>query len=65
MDGCAGGAFSYFAEIASLWQEAAETRKRSIVEEWEKSKDYPRKMKKRVRKELRLEWLISSYNPFD
>jgi len=40
------------------WQER-------ILERWEESKKMPRKMKKRVRKELRLDWAIASYDPFD
>jgi hypothetical protein len=36
-----------------------------IRKEWENSKNYPRKKKKRVRKELLLDWSIANWNPFD
>jgi len=39
--------------------------KDEIREEWEKSKNYPRKKKKKVRKSLQLDWSIASWSPFD
>ena len=36
-----------------------------IRKEWENSKNYPRKKKKRVRKELLLDWSIANWNPLD
>lgn len=39
--------------------------KKRIRDEWEKSKNYPRKKKKRVRKELILNWSIANWNPFE
>jgi len=36
-----------------------------IRKQWEESKKMPRKMKKRVRKELLLDWAIANYDPFD
>ena len=36
-----------------------------ILKKWEESKKMPRKMKKRVRKELLLDWSIANYDPFD
>jgi hypothetical protein len=39
--------------------------KKRILDEWEKSKNYPRKKKKRVRKELQLDWSIANWNPFE
>lgn len=39
--------------------------KKRIRDEWEKSKNYPRKKKKRVRKELLLDWSIANWNPFE
>jgi len=35
-----------------------------IRKEWENSKNYPRKKKKRVRKELLLDWSIANWSPF-
>ena len=57
--------FMHFAAVATQLQEAVDARKQSWLDEWEKSKNYPRKMKKRVRKELRLDWIMMSYNPFE
>ena len=39
-------------------------RKELILAEWEKSKKYPRKKKKKVRKELLLDWSIANWDPF-
>ena len=36
-----------------------------ILEQWKKSKDYPRKKKKKVRKDLEFRWMIFSYDPYD
>ena len=36
-----------------------------IRNQWEESKNFPRKKKKRVRKELLLDWSIACWNPFD
>ena len=35
-----------------------------IIAEWEESKNYPRKKKKKVRKSLLLDWSIASYDIF-
>jgi len=43
----------------------SEEKKKWILEEWERSKNYPRKKKKRVRKELQLDWSIACWNPFE
>jgi hypothetical protein len=43
----------------------SEQRKKEILAEWNKSKNYPRKKKKRVRKELQLDWAIANWDPFD
>jgi len=39
--------------------------KQEILDEWEKSKNYPRKKKKKVRKHLQLDWNLACWNPFD
>lgn len=36
-----------------------------IRKEWGESKKMPRKMKKRVRKSLLLDWQFANYDPFD
>lgn len=46
-------------------QQQSEDWKKRILAKWEESKNYPRKKKKRVRKELRLEWSIACYDPFE
>lgn len=38
--------------------------KDKIMAEWIKSKNYPRKKKKRVRKECNLNWSFANYNPY-
>lgn len=43
----------------------SEERKKQILVEWRKTKDYPRKKKKRVRKELQLDYSIACWNPFE
>jgi hypothetical protein len=43
----------------------SEKRKEEILEEWERSKNYPRKKKKKVRKHLQLDWSIACWNPFE
>jgi hypothetical protein len=42
-----------------------EEKKKWVLEEWERSKNYPRKKKKQVRKELQLDWSIACWNPFE
>lgn len=42
-----------------------ENWKNRILDQWDESKNYPRKMKKRVRKGLQAEWSIACYNPFE
>ena len=55
--------------MAAMYSTACEVNteewKKRILDEWEKSKNYPRKKKKRVRKELQLDWSIACWNPFD
>ncbi len=46
-------------------QHQSEDWKKRIRAKWEESKNYPRKKKKRVRKELLLEWSIACYDPFE
>jgi hypothetical protein len=39
--------------------------KERILKQWEESKKMPRKKKKKIRKELLLEWSIANYDPFN
>lgn len=43
----------------------SEERKEEILAKWELTKKMPRKMKKRVRKELNVDWAIANWNIFD
>jgi hypothetical protein len=43
----------------------SEQRKKEILAKWEETKNMPRKMKKRVRKELQLDWSIACWDPFE
>ena len=38
---------------------------KEILADWEKSKEYPRKKKKKVRKDLNFRWMVFSYDPYD
>lgn len=42
-----------------------ELEKKRILDEWEKSRNYPRKKKKKVRKHLQLDWNFANWNPFN
>lgn len=53
--------------IASMFigmQQSNEERKKCILDEWNKSKDYPRKLKKKVRKRLKIDYNIASIDLF-
>jgi uncharacterized membrane protein YbaN (DUF454 family) len=39
--------------------------KNEILEKWEETKKMPRKKKKRVRKELQIDWAFASWSPLD
>jgi uncharacterized membrane protein YbaN (DUF454 family) len=43
----------------------SEKWKQDILDEWEKSKNYPRKKKKKIRKHLQLDWNFACWSPFD
>ena len=51
------GIMNQFETQNKEWQER-------ILKEWEKSKLYPRKKKKMVRKSLESQWRISQWSPF-
>lgn len=54
--------YSIMSDI-SFVQEKQEAWKKQILKEYEKTYDMPRKMKKRRRKELNLNWRIANYDP--
>jgi len=56
---------SPFIDMLAEMKIMQENRKKSIKEDWKKSINYPRKMKKRIRKELLLDWSIANYDPFE
>jgi len=41
-----------------------EEKKKWVLDEWQKTFDMPRKMKKQRRKELRVDWALANYKPF-
>jgi hypothetical protein len=54
-------AMNYMAEM----KQCSEDWKKRIRAKWEESKNYPRKKKKKVRKELLIEWNLACYDPFE
>ena len=42
-----------------------EEHKDRILQQWEDSKKMPRKMKKKIRKQLLLEWSIACFDPLE
>jgi hypothetical protein len=60
-----GGMIALASAMQMAFSINTESRKAKILEEWEKSKSYPRKKKKRVRKELQLDWSIANFDPFN
>ena len=62
--GVLGTYISFAMTMMIEMQENQKRHKEKILAEWEESKNMPRKMKKRVRKRLNIEWAIASYDPF-
>lgn len=59
---------AYFAMGMSMMNDMKtqqEKRKEEILAKWRETKNYPRKKKKRVRKELQLDYSIACWNPFE
>ena len=50
-----------YSDIAEVYNYQEEWKKR-ILFQWNESKNYPRKKKKRIRKKLLLEWRIANYD---
>lgn len=55
---------SFFNEF-DTFNRNMENWKNDIKLKWVESKKFPRKKKKRVRKELTLDWSIANHNIFD
>lgn len=49
----------------SKYKQAQEMFKQKVLDDWDKTIKMPRKMKKKRRKELELEWRIACYDPFN
>lgn len=60
-----GSMIMYGMGMMEVMKANSEKRKKEILAEWEKSKNYPRKKKKKVRKHLQLDWSIANWNPFE
>lgn len=56
---------SFAMSTMNTFEIGQENWKKKILDEWEKSKNYPRKKKKRVRKKLQLDWNLACWSPFD
>lgn len=56
---------SFAFTMQSDMEKNMEDWKDRIRDQWEESKNFPRKKKKRVRKSLLLDWSIACWNPFD
>lgn len=54
-----------FGSMQSQIDQNMEDWKDRIRDEWEKSKHYPRKKKKRIRKGLSIDWAFANYKPMD
>lgn len=46
------------------YRENQEKFKQRTIDDWKKTYKMPRKMKKRIRKSLELDWQIANYKPF-
>lgn len=61
----AGAYLAVGLTMMNQMESGMEEWKERIRKEWENSKNYPRKKKKRVRKELLLDWSFANWSPFD
>ncbi len=59
-----GGLITMALTMKNDMEANMEEWKDRILAEWEESKNYPRKKKKKVRKSLLLDWSIASYDIF-
>lgn len=55
---------SGMSEIGEMHRRQEEYRK-EILKKWDETKNYPRKLKKKTRKHLALEWSIANWSPFE
>jgi len=51
--------------LLSDLNDSRESFKQRVRDDWKKTYKMPRKMKKRVRKSLELDWQIANYDPFN
>ena len=58
------GMISVFVDDVYALKESQEKKKQWVLDEWQKTFNMPRKMKKARRKELRLDWTFANYEPF-
>ena len=65
MNSSIGSILSLGLTMYSEIENNMEEWKDRIRKQWEESKNFPRKKKKRVRKELLIDWSIACWNPFD
>ena len=59
-----GGMLMMGLQMQQEMDSMREERKELILKRWEESKKMPRKKKKKIRKELLLDWSIANYDPF-
>jgi hypothetical protein len=63
------GGMTGFIESGLFFMQEMESarveRLEQTIAKWKESQNYPRKLKKKVRKELRLDFAIYSWKPYD
>jgi hypothetical protein len=60
--------FSFFVPFMNEYfelKDKMEERKQEIIKEWHETKKLPRKLKKKRRKELELDWQIANIDLFE
>lgn len=63
MDSLLSGYLSFGMIMLNQMKEQNRQWKSRIRKQWKESQNFPRKMKKKVRKNLLLEWQIANYDP--
>jgi len=59
-NGLIGLALAFYAQAEINREEW----KKEILRKWDESRKYPRKKKKKIRKQLKLEWAIANWDPY-
>lgn len=57
--------FGFAVAMTKSFEYGQKEWKDKILNEWENSKNYPRKKKKQVRKRLLIDWSLACWSPFD